>query len=127
MTERSHWNNPENKPIRNLKELRAARARLRVVIREQELELREQVKSLPAETFKAGVSRLFSGKTGAGLGGPVAGVVLSAVTAFLGTYVTKKAAAAVTGKAGFNLVKSGLLALAPLLLKRFMKKTSDTK
>lgn len=111
----------EQPAISNLEELRAAKQALRASIREQEQDLREQVKLLPAESLKAGVGHLFTGKAGAAVVGPLAGLAVSAGSALLGTYFTKKATAAVAGKLGLNLAKTGLVALAPVLLKRFAK------
>lgn len=110
--------------ISNMAELTALTRDLRATVRHQERELRDQVKALPSEALKAGTSRIFSGKPGEGLGwkGALTGVAVTAGTALLGTFLTKKATAAVAGKAGAGLVKNGLVALAPVLLKLLSRK-----
>ena len=110
--------------ISNLAELTAHTRELRATVRHQERVLREQVKALPSEALKAGTSRLFSSKPGGGIGwqGALTGVAVTAGTALLGSFLTKKATAAVAGKAGMGLAKSGLVALAPVLLKLLTRK-----
>lgn len=120
---------PDYSTIRTLKDLRAESSRLKSEIRLQERELREQLKSLPVETIKAGTNRLFSGKILSGLGGlggPVAGMAASALTAFLGTWLTKKSTAAAAGKTGTSLLKTVLVTLAPVILNKFFGKKKKT-
>ncbi|WP_290795599.1 hypothetical protein [Flavihumibacter sp. UBA7668] len=108
--------------ITNLAELRARSRDLAASIRSQEIAIREHAKSLPSESLKAGVGRLFSGKTGTVLAGPIAGLAMSAGSALLGSFLTKKATTAVAGKLGMNLAKTALVALVPVLLKLFKRK-----
>ena len=96
---------------------------LRSEIHLKEIAIRDQIRSLPSEGIKAGVGHLFSGKNGGiGLSGALAGVAVTAGTALLGSFLTKRTAAGMAG----GLAKSGLVAIAPVLLKMlFRKKTKS--
>lgn len=107
--------------ITNLAELRARSRELAASIRSQETALREHAKSLPAESLKAGVGRLFSGKTGAVLAGPIAGLAMTAGSALVGSFLTKKVTSAVAGKMGMSIAKTAVVALVPVLLKLFKR------
>jgi hypothetical protein len=110
--------------ITTLAELRAKTRVLRLTVKDQERQLREELKSLPSEAIKSGASRLFSGKQGGGIGwqGALTGIAATAGTALLGSFFAKKATASIAGKAGMGLAKSGLAALAPVLLKLLFRK-----
>lgn len=108
--------------ITSLTELRARSRALAASIRNQEAALREHAKSLPSESLKAGVGHLFSGKMGGVLSGPIAGLAMSAGSALMGSFLTKKATTAVAGKLGMSLAKTAIVALVPVLLKVFKRK-----
>lgn len=109
--------------ISNLSELTARQRALKSSIRLQERVLREQLRVLPSEAIKAGVGHLFSGKkAGSVLPGAVAGMAVTAGTALLGSFLKKKAVPIAAGATGIGLAKSGLLALAPVLIKWLLKK-----
>ena len=114
--------------IQSTKDLRAEARRLKLEISLQEIELRRTLKSLPGETIKAGVGKILPSKLTGSLAGPLAGIAITAGSAILGGYLTKKAGAKMAGKAGASLAKTGIMAVAPVLLKMlFRKKKSDTE
>lgn len=122
MKNRKSGNKTDLSFIQNTEDLRAEARRLRLEIRLQEIELRRSLKSLPGEAVKAGVGKILpSGFTGS-LAGPLAGVAITAGSALLGGYLTKKAGAVLAGKAGASLAKTGILAAVPALIQLLFRK-----
>lgn len=108
--------------VRNTRDLRAEARRLKLEIRLQEIELRQTLKSLPGETIKAGVGKILPSRLTGSVAGPLAGIAITAGSAILGGYLTKKAGAKMAGKAGASLARTGIMAVAPVLLRMLFKK-----
>ncbi len=98
--------------ISNVGDLQAEAHRLRLLIREQEAELREHFRHLPKEAMKAGVGAVAAPV----LKNKAASIAIAAGSALVGNFFVKKAAATASQAAFSSFKKAGALALGRLAL-----------